>query len=156
MTQIQELPQRGRNIFKFDGPIGRLQFLKTMGILFLSMIATMIVCTLIYIFFDINEISMLALKAVVIIFTLYTIYISVINYSKRFYDIFGEKQKAIFYTTALLAIYILLNFIPPYSRYIGPTLTSIILVASLLIKGRLTPLIKESECNTDEKENNNN
>ena len=68
MTQIQELPQRGRNIFKFDGPIGRLQFLKTMGILFLSVPIALVPYIIIYLFFGIN------IYTKPIIVTIYIIY----------------------------------------------------------------------------------
>ena len=89
-----------------------------------------------------------------IIYFIFIVYVSFLNYSKRIYDLLGVKSKAIFYTIAFWLINILISNIN-LLKYPGLIISLSILILLFVKQGKLVPIIK-SECNTDEKENNNN
>ena len=129
--------QAGRNIFKIDGPIGRKRFIQTFVVLLIVNIAVWVLVALITLPFGINIYTFPICAIIVGIFLIIAMYISVINYMKRFFDIIGQKDKAILYTLLIQGGTIAMAFIPQL-KYIGAPIGLVTLAFCLLKKGQLT------------------
>lgn len=128
-----------KNMFKFDGPIGRKEFIVTYAYLFFY--SFIFICVYIFAFdsayYTIGIKPFLALF--IVIFLLYLIiatYISAINYIKRIYDLINDKRKSVFYTVAIFVGLTAMSFIP-ILNIIGIILSIIILFILLTRKGQL-------------------
>ena len=139
--------QAGRNIFKIDGPIGRKRFIQTLVVLLIVNIAVWVLVALITLPFGINIYTFPICAIIVGIFLIIAMYISVINYMKRFFDIIGRKDKAILYTLLIQGGTIAMSFIPQL-KYIGALIGLVTLAFCLLKKGQLT----QPHNNTDEQQ----
>lgn len=127
--------QPGKNIFKFDGPIGRATFLKTVGI---QLLITLIVvginyCIQINFGFEAMKYTIYIITGVVSILLLYIMFL---NYAKRIYDLIKDKNKAIFYTIVIVIASMAMKLIPILNIIDIITTIAIILVL-LFAKGEL-------------------
>lgn len=127
--------QPGKNIFKFDGPIGRATFLKTVGIQLLIATAAMLIYYIITISFSDNLLDIFS-KTLNIGYSMLMIYITGINYSKRIYDIICDPQKAIFYSVAIILALFALCAIPSIQK-VGVLFGFILLLFLSIKKGEL-------------------
>ena len=120
------------NIFKLDEPIGRKQFIITLGVLlFYTVFATIISICARY-FFDINQITAIAITVFALLSLLILIYINWVNYVKRVWDLIQDKQKAIFYVSAWFVANIAMSCIPVL-RYVSVVISVVILGICLLL-----------------------
>ena len=136
MNQENEI-QAGRNIFKIDGPIGRKRFIQTLVVLLIINIAVWVLVALITLPFGINIYTFPICATIVGLFIIFAIYVSLINYMKRFFDIMGRKDRAILYALLLQIGTLAMSFIPQL-KYIGALIGLVTLAFCLLKKGQLT------------------
>ncbi len=125
----------GSNMLKIDGPIGRKEFVKTYVLLALCSIVFYTILALFLNYFDINFPQITYLPwfiLIVLVVNLLALYISLLNYVKRIYDLTGDKQHSIFYTIAIFIGTIAASFIPVIN--VLGLLTSIVIFMVLLFK----------------------
>ena len=146
MNQENEI-QVGRNIFKLDGPIGRKRFIQTLIVLLIINIAVWILVALITLPFGINIYTFPICATIVGLFIIFAIYVSLINYIKRFFDIMGRKDRAILYALLLQIGTLAISFIPQI-KYLGLAIGLVALIFCLFKKGQLV----QSRNNTDEQQ----
>lgn len=146
MNQENEI-QAGRNIFKLDGPIGRKRFIQTLVVLLIVNIAVWVLVALITLPFGINIYTFPICAIIVGLFIIIAIYISLINYMKRFFDIMGRKDRAILYALLLQIGTLAISFIPQI-KYLGLAIGLVALIFCLFKKGQLV----QPRNNTDEQQ----
>ncbi len=146
MNQENEI-QAGRNIFKLDGPIGRKRFIQTLVVLLIVNIAVWVLVALITLPFGINIYTFPICAIIVGLFIIIAIYISLINYMKRFFDIMGRKDRAILYALLLQIGTLAISFIPQI-KYLGLAIGLMALIFCLFKKGQLV----QPRNNTDEQQ----
>lgn len=122
------------NIFKYDYPIGRLRFILNIFIIMIIAFILTVLSTVISLKFDENEYLPYVIS-VFVLFFLFMIYLGANNIAKRLYDLFGDKQKALFYTIALYIINATCSFIP-IINYIATVLTVIVLLILIVTPGK--------------------
>ena len=120
------------NIFKLDEPIGRKQFIITLGILIFYTTFAVIISICASYFFDINQITAIVIILFALLSLLILIYINWVNYVKRVWDLIKDKQKAIFYVTIWFVANIAMNFIPVI-RYVSIVIAIVIFGICLLL-----------------------
>ena len=124
-----------KNIFLYDGPVNRLWFIVTiLGIFIVSFIFLIIFAFLHEMYGEISNIPVFI--AVLSVYALIILYISILNYSKRVYDIIADKQKAMFYTIAIFIANFATGFIPVV-KYIWTAAAMIIFITLLVLPGKL-------------------
>lgn len=135
-NEITAIPTIGKNIFKLDGPIGRKRFITTLLVLLIANIIVMLITALIILPFGVNIYTFPICMTIASLFLIVALYISILNYIKRFFDIVGRKDRAIFYTLAIQISALAISFIPSI-RYLGLTINIVILLFCLLKQGKL-------------------
>lgn len=134
-TNSENTTIEGVNILKIDGPIGRIEFFKTYVLLILFTIIFYAILGCFFNYFDEKHPQLTYLPwfvLIVICATIFSIYISFINYVKRIFDFVGDKQHAIFYTFAIFIGSIAASIIPVIN--IISTFASIAIFMVLLFK----------------------
>ncbi|MGN0030879.1 MAG: hypothetical protein ACI37Q_02870 [Candidatus Gastranaerophilaceae bacterium] len=128
-VQAETKIKASRNILIYDRPVGRLGFILTLLALFVMAVIFAAGFTLVYSFLSIEEDLPIIIGLLVLIFIVF-LYLSVINISKRLYDIIGDKAKALFYAIAFFLINLLCGFIPvlKYIEWVFAIVVWIILV----------------------------
>ncbi len=129
--------QAGRNIFKIDGPIGRKRFILTYIMLIFYTVLFFITLNYVYQLLEETFILKIASSTILILYVLMLFYTIAINYIKRIYDITKNKEKAIFYTIALLIFNVTTSVIQPL-KLVGAIISTIVFAFCLLKKGQLT------------------
>lgn len=112
MNEDSKIINPGKNLFLLDGPIGRLQLVKTYAIIIGFCLLISIVNTIIILLFGLTKYTKIASITLFSLCIIPTFYILFIAYIKRLYDIIGAKDKAIFYTIIIFAIRFTLPLIP--------------------------------------------
>ncbi len=134
-VQAETKIKASRNILIYDRPVGRLGFILTLLALFVIAIIFAVTYAFVYSFLSVEEdlpiiIGLLALILIVFL------YMSVINISKRLYDIIGDKAKGLFYAIAFYLINILCAFIP-ILKYIDLVFAIVVWIILLVKPGKL-------------------
>lgn len=133
----------GKNLFLLDGPIGRLQFIKTIAITLAVGLLICIVNGLILLLFGYTKYTKIAYYIIWSLFTISFFYITIINTTKRLYDIIGTKDKAIFYTIIIYIIHFTVPLIP-FLKYTSIIFALIINAVLLFKQGKyICPTKKE-------------
>lgn len=128
--------EEGKNILKLDGPISSKTFLKSAAIIFgYSFFACMVV-SLLHFAFEITKYSFIFFIVVWTAIIILLAYTSWINFTKRIWDILGNKGNAIFYSLALLIANIAMGLIPIVC-YLTFVLSIVVLGFLLFKKGKL-------------------
>jgi hypothetical protein len=135
----------GKNILKIDGPISNKTFLKNALVIFGYAFFSAAVLGLLHLVFEVTRYNLLFFATFWIILILLLIYTSWLNFTKRIWDILGDKTNAIFYSGALLIANIAMSFIPVLC-YIGLGLSFTVACILIFKKGKLV--------NTETKNNN--
>ena len=128
--------KEGKQFFKLDGPIGRKQFVFTL--IFVSIygaIANITVLAL-HSYIGVNKYNLVIFLLLWGIYLASIITITWVNYTKRLWDLLGNKSNAIFYASAIWIASIAAAFIPVV-RYIWFAIALLISFVLLLIKGKL-------------------
>ena len=135
------------NIFKLDEPIGRKQFIITLGVLLFYTVFAIIISVCARHVFDINQITAIVIILFALLSLLLLIYINWVNYVKRAWDLIKDKQKAIFYVTAWFVANIAMSFIPVL-RYVSVVSAIVIFGICLLLPG--LPQLSDEKDSTQE------
>ena len=146
MNQENEI-KAGRNIFKLDGPIGRKRFILTYIMLVFYTVLFFIAVGYIYQLFEETFMLKIVARIILILYVLTFFYTIALNYIKRIYDIIKNKEKAIFYTIALLIFNVTTAVIPPL-KIVGAIISTIIFAFLLFKKGQLV----QPQSNTNEQQ----
>lgn len=146
MNQENEI-QAGKNIFKLDGPIGRKRFILTYIMLVFYTVLFFIAVGYIYQLFEETFMLKVVARIILILYVLTFFYTIALNYIKRIYDIIKNKEKAIFYTIALLIFNVTTSIIPPL-KIVGAIISTIIFAFLLFKKGQLV----QPQSNTNEQQ----
>jgi len=132
IEQAAKLP-KSRNIFKFDGAIGRISLLITFLVLCLCAILFFIIGFIIYNNTTKKVFDMIILPyGIICLGTLF--YITALSYIKRLFDILCDKRKAVFIIISLYIACTSMAFIPGFT-IIGQIIASLALLTLLLIPG---------------------
>lgn len=144
--QDNQTIKEGSNIFKLDGPIGRKKFLITCLIICgLAVIAAAIGIP-IYATFDLTKYTLPIFLVLICIFTILSTYISWLNFAKRLWDLFGDKNKGIFYAIAIWLINISTSFITFMKiNYIGMIFGWIVFAILIFKKGKIAGKTEEAK-----------
>ena len=128
--------KEGKQFFKLDGPIGRKQYV--MVVLFLSVYGFIasIILTLLHTFIEVNKYNLILFIILWAVAIIPICYATWINYSKRIWDLIGDKNNAIFYTTAFYIGCFAVSFIP-IVKYFGIVFSLIVAGILLLKRGKL-------------------
>lgn len=86
-----------KNMFLYGGPIGRKWFIINLFFYFLIAVACSFILFLIHYIWGINIYTKVIMIGLMVIFMLFTIYLAIVNYAKRLYDIIGQKGKSLLY-----------------------------------------------------------
>lgn len=116
------------NFLKIDTPIGKLKFFVNSVIIF---IAQMIVLALLY-FVGAKLYINLAYWVMFFAF-IFFFYLCLINYSKRLWDILGNRRNAVIVAILL----IMLNFIVYYSSILSFVLSFIAFLSLIFLSGKM-------------------
>lgn len=147
MKEDEKAITPGKNIFLLDGPIGRLQFIKTYAIVLCFCLLILIIDTIVISLFGRTKYTDLTSTMLLALYIIITLYVLWIAYAKRLYDIIGTKDKAIFYATIIFGIRFALYFID-FWKYSSLIFTIIISAILLFKQGKyIKPKQKEK---TDE------
>ncbi len=128
--------KEGKQFFKLDGPIGRKKYLMTIVFLSVYSFVACIVLGLFHAFVAVNKYNLILFVILWAIFLIPVITVTWVNYTKRLWDLLGDKANAIFYATAIWIANIATTFIPVV-KYIWGAISLIISVILLLKKGKL-------------------
>ena len=123
------------NIFKLDGALSRS------GLFILFTITLAIGIVTFFLFYSLSPILNMQIHKtiyliLVVAYSLFMLYIYIIGYIKRLYDIIGDKKKAIFYTTVLFIALSAASFIP-IINYIGAVVSLCMIGLLFFKKGKL-------------------
>ena len=151
MNEDKKTIEPGKNIFLLDGPIGRLQLLKTFAIIIGFGLLCGIANAIIILLFGRTKYTKILYYILALSYFIPSFYIIWLGYTKRLYDIIGAKNKAIFYTVIIFFIEMTLPYIP-FLKLTGIILSITILGSLLLLPGKyILPKQKEKiEDKTDE------
>lgn len=151
MNEEKQTVKPGKNIFLLDGPIGRLQLIKTFAIVLGVGLLFELAIAIIILLFGKTKYTQITYYVLIGLYMLPAFYIIWLGYAKRLYDIIGTKNKAIFYTVIFFIIKITLPFIP-FLKITGIILSITFIVSLLLLPGKyILPKQKEkTEEKTDE------
>ncbi len=128
--------RESRNLFKYDYPAGRLTFIvSTILILIISFVVVVLSIELIYPALSTND-QFPYLMAIMILLAIFLGYLGVINFAKRFYDLFADKQKGLFYAIFLYIINLACSNIPAM-RYLFLAFSFTVTLILLLKQGKL-------------------
>lgn len=121
-----------KNLFKYDMPVGRKQFI-------INTLIIVLTYTLVFMLFcGLRLFLGASLPVAIILITLFLLtyllmfYCMVINYAKRFYDITGDKQKSLLYVVLFFVLIFTLSFIK--TLMIATFILTLILAGFALIK----------------------
>ena len=134
-TQVQSVVRSSRNIFRYDYPVGRLGFILNTFLILIIAVVFMFISKYIYIQFDTND-NLPILMSLLILIVLFIAYLGLINFAKRFYDLFGDKQKGLFYAAAFYIINTASSFIPVV-RYLDIVFAAVVLLILVVKPGKL-------------------
>jgi len=127
--------KQGTSLLWIDGPVGRLRFLLLMlGFFVFSFIYLFLFLSCYEIYGSNNRLPVFI--AFGVLYLLFYIVFMFVTYSKRAYDILGDKPKAVFYTTMFLISIIAAGFIP-YVKYLGSLFAIGLLISLVCIRGKL-------------------
>ncbi len=123
------------NIFLYNGPVSRLYFIITVFMILLWSFAYMY--AFLYLYEEFGTVNHLPLFiGFGIAYLIITIYLSVLNYAKRVYDLIGDKQKAMFYTILWYIANTAAAFIPVVN-YIFVGLSALLFIFLVVKRGKL-------------------
>ena len=134
-VQTETKIKASRNILIYDRPVGRLGFILTLLALFVIAVIFAAGFTLVYSFLSIEE-DLPIIIGLLVLISIVFLYMSVINISKRMYDLIGDKAKGLFYAIAFYLINILSSFIP-ILKEIDLVFTIVVLIILLVKPGKL-------------------
>ena len=128
--------KEGRQFLKLDGPIGRKQFVLTL--IFISVYSAIANVTLLALqaYIGINKYNLALFLLLWGVYLVSLTSITWVNYTKRLWDLLGDKSNAVFYSSAIWIASIAAAFIPVV-RYIWFAIALLISFVLLLIKGKL-------------------
>ncbi len=134
--------KRGKNPFIVDGALGRMGFLKTLGVICLIYVIFMIAIIPLHDIIPITKRD-LVMDIMAMVLGLSFLYVILISYMKRLYDITYDKGKSIFYVIAFaIFCFLVSNFIPKLS-FLRPCLQIAMLTICLFLpKGFLQKYFK--------------
>ncbi len=133
--------KEGKNIFKLDGPISRKTFITTMGIILGYTVFASILFALLQAVFEPNKFTIILFVGLVAAFFISLLYTSWLNYTKRIWDILGDKGNAIFYSIAIFIANVAFGFIPAL-KIVGLIFSISVLLVLLLKKGKFVKVKK--------------
>ncbi len=136
----------GKNILKIDGPIGKKNFLKNALVIFGYSFCGSAVLGLLHLLFEVTRYNIIFFAIFWLVLVLLLTYTSWLNFTKRIWDLIGDKGNAIFYSSALFIANIAISFIPAIC-YIGIILTLIIACVLVFKKGKLVDIQTKNDNN---------
>lgn len=149
MNEDSKKIEAGKNIFLLDGPIGRLQFLKTFAIIFAAGLPIILVNFILLITFGITKYTQITYYTLWITYMVFAFYCIWIAGAKRLFDIIGEKDKAIFYIIIIWILHFTLPLIP-FLKYTSVIVSTIINFILVLKQGKyIIPEQKETVINEE-------
>ena len=101
-----------KNLFLYGGPIGRKWFIINLFFYVLIAVACSFVLFLIRNIWGINIYTKIIMIGLLIVFLLFTLYLAIVNYAKRLYDITGQKGKSLLYVILFYIGLYALGYIP--------------------------------------------
>lgn len=138
-NQQSAINSKYSNVFLADKPIGRMSFFKAMLSLTVVSFIVYLLISFIYYMIDTNHPEWTYLIWFLLIFAVFVItylYLCFINYTKRLFDITGDKQRAIFYCSAIF-IGVFASLFIPVVNIIGIISSIAIFLTLLFKKGKL-------------------
>lgn len=132
-----------KNMFKYDAPIGRKQFIKNFLILTACYIPIFAILMLLRLFMGARTIAFVILVILAILSYIPFLYCMIINYSKRLYDITTNKEKSL--------LYVILYYIATFAMGFLPALIPVTMLA-FFVFACLCIFMKGKMLNSDTKE----
>lgn len=150
MNEDKQTIEPGKNIFLLDGPIGRLQLIKTFAIVLAFGLLLGLAISIIIALFGKTKYTQIAYYILMLLYLIPAFYVILLGYAKRLYDIIGTKNKAIFYTVIFFIIRITYPFIP-FLKLTGIILSITFVGSLLLLPGKY--ILPKQKGKTEEKTN---